>query len=104
MHRGDVAHAGHLMVVSHGELLVQRDEMQFHLFQDQLVGEVTFLRGGTPTASVIAGPEGAIVQIVRPAVIDEFLQDPQNALSFFLYLCSVLAARTKSVFVADKDE
>jgi CRP-like cAMP-binding protein len=95
--QGDPTHAGDLMVVSFGELTVSAGSYTTTLFQDQLVGEVTFLRGGVPSASVTAGPDGAIVQIVRPSVIDSFLQDPLNAISFYKYLCYILGKRFRAV-------
>ncbi len=94
---GDATHSGDLMIVSYGQLEVTSGTFAATLFQDQLVGEVTFLRGGVPSATVRAGAEGAIVQVVRPSVISAFLQDPNNAVSFYGYLCYVLGQRCRSI-------
>lgn len=96
---GDPAHSRVIMYLSKGTLILNASSSGFHttLFPDSLFGEVSYLRGTAPSATLHAGPEGAIVQQIRPHALADFLQTPTNAVHFFKFLCALLAGRAESV-------
>lgn len=99
--KGDAKHSGHLMIVSTGDLVIKSDTFTGQIFQDGILGEVTYLMGGTPTADVYAGATGAIVSVLSPKVIKQFLDEgPTNGANFYAYLCLVLQKRVRAVLEA----
>ena len=89
-----------LMYLSSGTLHIEAETgFSAILFPDEVIGEARFLRGTAPAASVSAGPDGAVVQIIRPKQIERFIEDPTNASHFYRFMCVTLARRARNVYL-----
>eukprot|EP01097_Dermamoeba_algensis_P001225 TRINITY_DN1461_c0_g7_i1.p1 TRINITY_DN1461_c0_g7~~TRINITY_DN1461_c0_g7_i1.p1 ORF type:complete len:611 (+),score=141.89 TRINITY_DN1461_c0_g7_i1:1642-3474(+) len=63
----------------------------------EMFGEISFLDGGSATASVIAGEQGADVYIIEKNFMNIlFVRQPRLAGRFYNYLCHVLSERLKA--------
>ena len=101
---GDHINAGHLTFVENGELLAQRTlssgltESLGFVSAGETIGELMFLLGGVPRATVTVSSDTAqVVTLPRSTLTQELLVDALFAAKFWKYLCCVLASRLMAV-------
>ena len=96
---GDAVNAGHLLFVASGELQALRNlpnglQQELGFIQPgETFGELMFLLGGDPRASIVVTSETAeVLQLPRDR-LRELLNNQAFAAKFWKYLCSVTSSR-----------
>ena len=88
---------GQLFVVLGGQLAVkgaQGVELAY-VGRGEVLGEVSFLDGGMPSAEVVASDDAVVLAIPRPALHQRLLTDHDFATRFYRAMALVLAQRLR---------
>jgi CRP-like cAMP-binding protein len=94
---GDDVHVERcLFVVGNGYLIAKKGDFTMPLYQDQIVGEISFLLGGPPTATVTASSVGATVYVISATKLAKKVQNPTSEIAFYSYLAQLIYRRIKS--------